>query len=91
MGIELQAEVILAFIAGLALLYLVGWLLLVPFKVLWKFLFNGIIGGIMLFVINMVGGIFGVTVSINLLTALIAGFLGVPGVVLLLVLQLILA
>jgi inhibitor of the pro-sigma K processing machinery len=45
---------------------------------------------LMLWVLNLVGGFFNVGVAINPITALIAGFLGIPGVLLLLVLQYIL-
>ncbi|MFZ5974904.1 MAG: pro-sigmaK processing inhibitor BofA family protein, partial [Bacillota bacterium] len=59
-------------------------------KVLMKFLLNGVIGGLMLWILNLVGGYIGISVVINPVTALIAGFLGVPGVVLILLLQVIL-
>ena len=61
-----------------------------PLKFILRLLYNGIIGGLMLWVLNLVGGFFNVGVAINPITALIAGFLGIPGVLLLLVLQYIL-
>ena len=36
---------LLAFLAGLVILYIVGMLLVVPIKILIKLLINGIIGG----------------------------------------------
>lgn len=90
MELGLSFEVILFFALGLVLLYFLGWLLVAPFKIILKLLANGIIGGLVLFLINLVGGIFKVTIAINPWTALIAGFLGLPGVVLLLILKLIL-
>lgn len=83
MGVELS--VILAYAVGLILLYLVGWFLVIPIKIIIRLVWNGIIGGIMLFLFNLVGGFFNITVVINPLTALIAGFLGVPGVILLII------
>jgi inhibitor of the pro-sigma K processing machinery len=91
MGLGLQYEVIIAYAFGLILLYIIGWLLLVPLKIILKFIYNGIIGGIMLWVLNIVGGIFGITVTVNPITALIAGFLGIPGIILILLLQYFLA
>lgn len=84
-------DVVVAYVAGLLLLYIIGWVLITPLKVLIKLLLNGVIGGLMLWVLNLVGGSFGVSVVINPVTALIAGFLGVPGVVLILLLQVLLA
>ncbi len=82
--------VVIGYAAGLVLLYLVGWLLLVPLKKLLKFIYNGILGGIILWVLNLVGGLINVRVAINPITALIVGFLGVPGIILILLLQFIL-
>lgn len=90
MELGLSFEVILFFALGLVLLYLLGWLLVAPFKFILKLLANGIIGGLVLFLINLAGGIFGVTIAINPWTAFVVGFLGLPGVVLLLILKLIL-
>lgn len=81
---------ILAFLFGLVLLYIIGMLLVIPLKVIFKLIINGIIGGIILFLFNLVGGLFGLGIAINPLNAIIVGLLGVPGVVLLLILQVIL-
>lgn len=81
---------ILFYLAGLALIFLFGMLLVVPFKILMRLLLNGIMGGIILFLFNLVGGIFNLYLVINPLNAIIVGFLGVPGVILLLIVQMIL-
>ena len=77
----------LAFIFGLFLLYIIGMLLVIPIKIIFKLIGNGIIGGILLLIFNLIGGIFGLAVVINPLTAIIAGVLGIPGVILLLIIQ----
>lgn len=81
---------ILFFILGLILVVIVAMILVVPFKLLIKLLMNAIIGGVFLFLFNIVGSIFNLSLEINPLNAIIVGFLGVPGVILLLVLKLIL-
>ena len=90
MGISIDFSVVLAYAFGLLLLYIIGWLLVMPVKFILRLLYNGIIGGIMLWVLNLLGGFFNIHVAINPVTALIAGFLGIPGVLLILVLQYIL-
>ncbi len=90
MGAVIGVETILAYAVALLLMYALGWLLFVPLKYLWKLILNGILGGLLLVVINLIGGLFGVTLAINPVTALIAGFLGIPGVALLFLLQIIL-
>jgi inhibitor of the pro-sigma K processing machinery len=44
-----------------------------------KILYNGIVGAIILWIFNLIGGLIGFTVSINVISALIAGFFGIPG------------
>lgn len=84
---DLNINIIIAYAFGLFLLYLIARLLLVPLKILLRLLYNGLIGGVVLWVVNLVGGYFGLFIPINPITALVAGFLGVPGVVLLVLLQ----
>jgi inhibitor of the pro-sigma K processing machinery len=83
-------QLIIAYVVGLAALYFLGWLLLVPLKFLSKMLLNALVGGVLLVLLSMVGGIFNLTVSLNVFTALMAGFLGVPGVALVVVLPMLL-
>lgn len=90
MGLGIDVWVILFFALGLILLYFTGWLLLAPLKIILKLIISGLIGGCVLFLLNLFGGIFSVNIAINPLSALIAGYFGLPGIVLLLVLKIIL-
>lgn len=63
-------------IVGMILVLIVYKLISLPFK----FLINGIIGCVLLFCVNWVGGFVNFSVPINIVTALIAGFLGIPGI-----------
>ena len=61
---------------GVIILVIIVKLLSLPFKLVW----NGIIGAIMLWLANLLGGaVFGVTIKITIIKALIAGFFGIPG------------
>lgn len=79
-----------AYLIGLVILYILGMLLVVPIRLLIKLLINGLIGGVVLFLFNFVGSIFGLSIVINPVSAVIVGILGVPGVILLLILQVLL-
>ena len=85
----LTVPTLLAFLLGLVVLYIVGMLLVIPIKILIKLVLNGVLGGIALFLFNLVGGLFGLGIAINPLNAIIVGILGVPGVILLLITQII--
>lgn len=87
----MDVNVLLAYAFGLLLIYLLVKLLLVPFRYLFTLVVNGIFGGLILWGLNLVGGFFGLHIAINPFTALTAGFLGVPGVILLIVLTRLLA
>lgn len=78
---------VLSFVFGLFLLYIVGMLLVIPIKIILKLIVNGVLGGILLLVFNLVGGFIGLNLVINPVTAIVAGVLGIPGVILLLIMQ----
>jgi inhibitor of the pro-sigma K processing machinery len=80
-------KVLIAYIIGIILLFLLGKLLLVPLKVLFKLVVNALIGGAVLLGINYVGGIFNYHIAFNILSALIVGTFGIPGVILLILLK----
>lgn len=62
-------------------------LLSVSTKTLMTLLWNGIVGLVLLFVFNLVGGIFGLQVEVNALNSVVAGIFGIPGIIVLLLLQ----
>ena len=78
---------VIAYAIGLLLLYIVGRVLLFPLRILLRLLYNGIAGGIVLLLINFIGGFIGLNIAVNVVTALVVGFLGIPGIVLLLILR----
>jgi inhibitor of the pro-sigma K processing machinery len=79
---------ILYFALALVGIYLVVKIFSWPIKMLVKLLINGVLGAILLVLVNFVGSGFGISLGINAFTALIAGFFGVPGVIFLIVLKL---
>ena len=64
-----------------AIALVVLYLIVTFFSLSLAFVWNGVIGGIMLWLLNLVGGIFSFHVPITIVSALIAGFFGIPGVV----------
>lgn len=78
-----ELNVVFAYAFGIILIYLIGRVFLMPLKLIFRLIYNGLIGGLMLWVVNLVGSYVDFTIGINAITALIAGFLGIPGVILL--------
>ena len=81
-------NVIMAALFLLVILYLVAQVFMKPIKLLWKLLFNSAVGLILLLVVNYSAGYFSFSLPINIITVLIAGFLGLPGIILLICFQL---
>jgi len=61
-----------------------------PIKLFFKLIINSLIGLVMLMVFNLLGGLVSLHIGINLLTILISGILGLPGIILILILQMLL-
>ncbi len=72
---------------GVLLLVVVIRLLLKPLRCLGKLVLHIVFGFIALFVFNFLGGFFGLALGISWLNAIIAGILGVPGIILLLIVK----
>lgn len=72
---------------ALFLLYVVAYILYVPLKMIVRLAYNAVLGGLALYVVNLVGRFFGFSVAINPATALIAGLLGLPGLALIIALK----
>ena len=79
----MSTNTIIYCLIGLALLYLLIKLLKWPIKLL----INGIVGVVLLYIINFFGAYINLQVDINFVTALIAGFLGIPGIIFIIIFQ----
>lgn len=73
----------LPYLIGVAVLFIILKILTLPMKLIIKFVINAIIGGVIIYGLSL----FGVGIVINWITALIVGILGVPGVVVVALLQ----
>ena len=85
---QIPWELILSFAIGLALLVLFGYMLLVPKKFMWRLVAGGVMGALVLMVVNILGALVGFSVEINPFTAMAVGFLGLPGAAMVVALQL---
>ncbi|MDO5649164.1 MAG: pro-sigmaK processing inhibitor BofA family protein [Gallicola sp.] len=74
-------------IIGIFILWLLAKIFSISFKILLKLVFNALGGAVILLLFNLVGGLLGVGIHITFINALIAGIFGIPGVIFLLILQ----
>lgn len=75
-------------LACIVVLWIIGKVFSIPLKSILKLIFNSVLGGILIFIINIIGGIFGFHIGLNVGTSLLVGLLGIPGAVLLIILKL---
>lgn len=74
-------------IIGIFILWILAKLFSISFKILLKLVFNALGGAVTLLLFNLIGGLLGVGIHITFINALIAGIFGIPGVIFLLILQ----
>ena len=70
-------------IAMLIVVRLLAW----PLKKILKLILNIVIGLCLILLVNVFGASIGLTIPFNIVTALVAGILGVPGVIVLIILH----
>ena len=80
-------ENFVSILVPLLLLMLLLKLLVLPIRWFWKIFVNSACGFLCLWLLNSISGFTGLLFPINSVTALIAGFLGLPGILLLALLQ----
>ena len=82
-------NVVMTFLACMIFLFIFGKIFVWPLKSILKLVFNSILGGILIYIINLVGMNFGFHIGLNILTSAVVGILGIPGAILLIVLKII--
>ena len=80
-------SVVLLIAAIVLAVILVLRLLAKPIRFLFKLLINTALGFVLLWLVNFFGGAIGIELELNVLNALLVGFLGIPGVLLVLALH----
>jgi inhibitor of the pro-sigma K processing machinery len=86
MDMSMEIGILLAYAFGILILYVLGYMFLVPFKILLKLVANSLLGGLLIFIINLVGSFWDFHIPLNLISAICVGILGIPGVILVFVL-----
>lgn len=83
----MEHSVFIAVIAGMIfLLFLVGTPFK-PLKIVGRFSVKLIVGAVLLYIVNIVGGKYGLHIPINPSTTLVSGALGIPGIAALIAIQ----
>ncbi len=79
---------IITYLACICFIFIFGRIFIVPLKKILKLVLNSVFGGLVIFIINLIGANFGFHIGLNFFTSILIGLLGLPGVVCLIVVKL---
>ena len=71
----------ITYLACICFLFIFGRIFIVPLKKIFKLILNSILGGLCIFIINIIGSNFGFHIGLNIFTSILIGLLGLPGAV----------
>ena len=79
--------ILLAWVTGILVVMALGKKLKIPVQFALELLVNALLGGAVILLINLLGQYINFHISLNVFSALIAGILGLPGVIVLIILK----
>ena len=62
---------LLIIISCICILFIIGRIFIIPIRKILKLVFNSILGGGLIYIINLIGGIWGFHIGLNLFTAIL--------------------
>ncbi len=81
---------IITYLACICFLFVFGRIFIVPIKKILKLAFNSALGGLLIWIINIVGANWEFHIGLNFFTSILIGVLGIPGAVVLVIIKLML-
>ena len=84
---SLENYAFLVYLGCIIMILFIGKIFILPIKKIFKLMLNSIIGGVLIYIINVLGNQFNFHIGLNWGTILCSGLLGIPGVILLVVLK----
>lgn len=79
---------IITYLACICFIFIFGRIFIVPIKKILKLVLNSVLGGLIIFIINLIGANFGFHIGLNIITSVVVGLLGLPGAVCLIIVKL---
>ena len=84
---QLSFASVVGYLLGLLMLFVVARIFFTPIKIILHLLFNSALGMCFLWLLNLCTPLTGIYIGVNPITSVVVGALGIPGMCLLLVLQ----
>ena len=74
----MEINTIIVYVGCIIFLFLVGRFFILPLKSIFKLIGNSLLGGLLIFIVNLVGSLFNFHIGLNIVTSIITGILGIP-------------
>lgn len=74
----METNSIIAFLACVIVLFLIGKVFVLPLKKVLKLIVNSILGGVLIYIINFTLATFNFHIGLNIGTSIFVGILGIP-------------
>lgn len=84
---NLDLNNIIAFTACIFFLFIFGKLFIVPIKTILKLVLNSFLGAFLIYIINLIGAMWGFHIGINIITSIFVGMLGIPGAIVIVIIK----
>ena len=81
---------IITYLACICFLFIFGKVFLVPITKILKLILNSILGGVIIFIINLVGQVYSFHIGLNIVTSILVGILGIPGAICIIIIKILL-
>ena len=78
---------IIAFTACIFFLFIYGKIFIVPIKTILKLVLNSFLGAFLIYIINLIGAMWGFHIGINIITSIFVGMLGIPGAIVIVIIK----
>ena len=78
---------IIAFTECIFFLFIFGKLFIVPIKTILKLVLNSFLGAFLIYIINLIGAMWGFHIGINIITSIFVGMLGIPGAIVIVIIK----
>ncbi len=78
---------IIAFTSCIFFLFIFGKLFIVPIKTILKLVLNSFLGAFLIYIINLIGAMWGFHIGINIITSIFVGMLGIPGAIVIVIIK----
>ena len=79
---------VIIYLACIVGIFIVGKIFSIPLTKILKLVLNSVLGGLLIYIINLIGNSFSFHIGLNYITSIFVGILGIPGAILLVILKL---